>query len=131
MFLARAGLGTARPFSCFYALPNYGTNLIWFWIFFHGGAQGDSDRTRGRGCRLKYRRCPLNIWRHFSTMRVTEPWQRLPREAGDSPASEILKSRLDMLLSNGIQLIMLEQGLWMAWPAESPFNLSHCVILSL
>lgn len=70
--------------------------------------------TRGSGCRLKNRGCPLNIWRHFFTMRVTKPWQRLLREVGESPASQILKSHLDMVLSNGIQLIMLEQGLWMA-----------------
>jgi len=51
-----------------------------------------SDRTRGNGHKLKHRKF------QFLILRVTEPWNRLPREAVDSPSLEILKTRLDKVL---------------------------------
>ncbi|KFP51113.1 hypothetical protein N323_02243, partial [Cathartes aura] len=50
------------------------------------------------GHKLKHRRFPLNMRKHFVTVRVTEHWHRLPREAVDSPSLEIFKSRLDVVL---------------------------------
>jgi len=35
------------------------------------------DKTRGK---LKHRRLPLNVRKHFFTVRVMEHWHRLPRE---------------------------------------------------
>jgi len=50
-----------------------------------------SDRTRV-GHKLKRRRLCLTIRKHIFTVRMTEHWQRLPREVVVSLSLEILKS---------------------------------------
>ena len=66
-----------------------------------------SARTRGHGHTVKHRRFPLNIRKHFFTVRVTEHWHRLPREAVESPL-EILKC----CLGNRLSVALLEQRDW-------------------
>jgi len=38
--------------------------------------------------------------KNFFTLRVTEYWNRLPREVVESPSLEIFKTRLDKVLYN-------------------------------
>ena len=50
------------------------------------------------GHKLKPGKFHLNMRKNFFTLRVTEPWPRLPREAVESPSLEIFQTCLDKVL---------------------------------
>ncbi|KFQ88606.1 hypothetical protein N337_10505, partial [Phoenicopterus ruber ruber] len=52
------------------------------------------------GHKLNHGMFPLNIRKHFFTVRVTEHWHRLPREDVEPPAFEIFKSLWDKVQGN-------------------------------
>jgi len=82
-------------------------DLIYTYKYLKGGCQEDgaklfsvvpSDRTRGNGHKRKHRKFRLNTRKNFFPLRLTEPWNRLPREVVDSPSLEIFKTHLDKVL---------------------------------
>jgi len=56
------------------------------------------DRTRGKSHKLKHRKFCTNVYKNFFTVRVTEPWSRLPREVVQFPSLEMFKTCLDTYL---------------------------------
>jgi len=59
-----------------------------------------SSRTRGSGHKLEQGKFHTNMRKNIFTVRVTKHWNRLPREAVESPSLEILKTHLDIFLCN-------------------------------
>ena len=70
-----------------------------------------SDRTKGNEHKLKQRKLQLNRRKNF-TLRVTEPWPRLPREVVESPSLEIFKTCLDKVLCSLCWVTLLRQEGW-------------------
>ena len=82
-------------------------DLITAYKCLQGECQGDgarlcsvvpSDRTRGNRHKLQHKKFLLNVGKNFFTLRVTEPWHRLPREAVGSPSLEAFSTHLDATL---------------------------------
>ncbi|PKU47959.1 reverse hypothetical protein [Limosa lapponica baueri] len=84
-------------------------DLIYVYKYLKSGLKDDgaglfsvvsSDRTRGNRPKLEHKKFHTNTRKNFFTVRVTEPWTRLPGEVVESPSLEIFKTRPDAVLSD-------------------------------
>jgi len=86
------------------------------------------NRTRGNGYTLEPK-SHMDMRKSFFTWRVTEHWNRLPREVLESPSLETFKTRLDSFLCNLVQRTCFSRGLGLVI-CRDPFQpLQFCVIL--
>lgn len=85
---------------------------------------------------------PLNTRVYVYSMRVTEHWNKWPREVVESPSLEIFKSHLEVTQGNLFLVVLLEQVIFRSvfqsqsncddsvflFPRKAPSNSSLCYL---
>jgi len=71
-----------------------------------------SNRARVNRHKLEHRTFQLNMRKKFFTLRMTEHWNRLPREVVDSPSLEIFKTCLNAVACSLLWVTLALAGGW-------------------
>jgi len=69
-----------------------------------------SNRTRGNGHKWEHKKFHTNTRKNFFPVRVTEHWNRLPREVVESPSLEIYKTHPNAFMHNLLKGSCLSRG---------------------
>ena len=77
------------------------------------GTGGLAGGSHGRGAPTSSMR------KNFFPLRVTEPWPRLPRGAGESPSLEIFQPHLAAVLCSLLWVTLLGQGVGLGDPQRA------------
>lgn len=59
-----------------------------------------NDKTSGNGNKLRHKKFKVNIRKNLITAKMTDLWNRLPREIVESASLKIFKSCLHIILDN-------------------------------
>ena len=113
-------------------------DLINAYKYLKGGCQEDgarffsvvpTDRKVGKEDKRKHWKVHLKVRKIFSTWRIAEHWNRLPRGTVQSPSLEIFKTCLDVILCSLLKVKLLRQRGWTRWSPEVLWNPYYSVIL--
>ena len=94
--------------------------------FITGTHEAGGEGWGGKGC---YHEPKLLCLGTSFTLRVTEPWPRLPREAGESPSLQIFQLHLAAVLCSLLWVTLLGQGVGLGDPQRAlptPTMLGFC-----
>ena len=64
---------------------------------------GRRDRTRNNSLKFEHRKFHTNMQKNLFMIRVTEHWNRLPREVVESLSKDVIKTCLDTYLCDLLQ----------------------------
>jgi len=75
-------------------------------------SSGAQRQDKGQRAQTEAQEAHLKMRKNFLPLRVTEHWNRLPREVVESPSLEIFKTPLDKVLCSLLWVTLLRQGRW-------------------
>lgn len=80
---------------------------------------------------MEHRKFHQNMRKNVFALRVEEHWQRLPREAVESPSLERFQAHLDAFLCKLMSVTLLWKGGWTGWSLKVPSKPHHSLVFCI
>lgn len=90
-----------------------------------------SNRTSGNRHKLKHGRLSLNTGKHLGTSRVAKNGQKVARKVVESASSQMFRCHIDTVLSNSVEMSLLEQRQCIRYTPDVPPSYHYPVIMLL